>query len=264
MTQLPSFAPGLRALAAALVLAAAAPAFAAQIVELRPDVAVHDGQVTLADLFDDAGPQGAVVVASGGAPGANLVLDAGRVRMIAQLHGLDWANSRGLQRVIARAGLSPAAAGPMGSRDRVTEVLVYARDFQTGEIVQPEDVMWSKSFAGAPSDAPHDSRAVIGEAAKRALRAGAPVSLKDVSAPQVIKKDDIVAVAYEAGGIKLILQAKAVTAAAAGETFNVVNPGSKKVVQAVAIGPGEAVVGPQADRIRAALQADPRLFASLR
>ena len=249
----------------ALALAVAAPALAAQTVELRPDIVLHSGQVTLGDLFDGAGAEESVVVAGGAAPGSNLVLDASRVQSFAQAHGLIWSNTRGLLRVIARADAAGGGASRAGDRGRPASILVYARDFQTGEIVQAQDLSWSKSGdLEAPRDAPRDSRAVIGLAAKRPLRAGVAVSLRDVSAPQVIKKDDVVAVAYEAGGVKLVLQAKAVTAAAAGETVDVINPASRKVIQAVATGPGEAVVGPQADRLKAALMADPQLFASLR
>ena len=46
--------------------------------------------------------------------------------------------------------------------------------------------------------------------------------------------------------------------AAAGEAVNVQNPASRKVIQAVAIGPGEAAIGPSAGLARS------QQFASLR
>ena len=113
-------------------------------------------------------------------------------------------------------------------------------------------------------DAPRDARSVIGQAARRPLRAGSAVSAKDVAVAQVIKTNDLVSVAYEADGIKLVLQGRALGPAAAGGAFSVINPGSKKEIQAIATGPGTAIVGPQADRLRVALQSDPRLLASLR
>ena len=247
----------------ALALSFAAPAWAASSVELRPDAAVHDGRVTLADLFAGAGAEGSVVVADGAAPGASLVLDAGQLQAVAGAHGLIWANSQRLRRVIARANAvsEPGAS----SRGRPAEVLVYTRDFQAGEIVRPEDLAWSKSPAfDIPLDTPGDSRSVIGQAVKRPMRAGAAVSRRDVAAPLVIKKDDTVAVAYEADGIKLVLQGKAVNGASAGDLVQVINPGSKKIIQAIATGPGEAIVGPEADRLKAALRADPQLLASTR
>jgi flagella basal body P-ring formation protein FlgA len=77
----------------------------------------------------------------------------------------------------------------------------------------------------------------------------------------VIKRDDVISVTYEADGISVTLQAKAMQAAAVGDAFNVMNPASKKIIQAVATGPGEAVVGPRADLARAA---SPTQFAALR
>ncbi len=257
----------MRRLALLIWLALAAPAFAGQPVELRASVQSHDGRLTLGDLFDGAGAASGVLIAVG-RPDAGLVVDAGRLKAVARAHGLDWANASGLARVIAQSsaadaeapGLAPAAA-PVRVAARPAEALVYTRDLTAGEIVQPEDLAWSKAPPyGVPLNAPRDSKGLIGKAAKRPLRAGAAVSLSDLATPLVIKRDDIVSVAYEAGGVKLVLQAKAMAGASLGQTVDVMNPASKKIVQAVAIGPGQAVVGPAAARVRQ----DPQLLASLR
>ena len=244
-----------------LLLFLAAPALAATTVELKSEVAMHDGLVTLGDLFGDAGSAGPVIVASGGREGGSLVLDAARLKVVAEAHGLIWPNAQGLRRIIARSGGGGAAAP---TQVRSAEALVYTRDLAAGDVVQPTDLAWSKSPAnGVPLDSPRDSRSVIGQAAKRPLRAGMGVSQNDVATPQVIKKDDLVAVSYEAGGIKLVLQGKALGGAAAGQNVDIVNPASRKIIQAVATGPGEAVVGPEAERIKSALGANPQLFAAL-
>lgn len=257
-----------RALFALLAIAVAAlalllgprPAFALA-VELRSDIAAPDGRVTLGDIFDDAGAAGAVVVATGGSPGGSLVIDARRVQAVAAANGLEWSNARGLNRLIARVEAGPAL--PAGRR-RASEVLTYARDFTAGEIVQPEDIVWAApSGLGVPFDAPRDAGAVIGQAARRPLRAGTAVQLSDLGAAKVIKKDEMVQVAYAAGGIKLVLQGKALSSAAIGEVVDILNPSSKKTIQAVASGPDEAVVGPGAELIKTAGAANPKLFASL-
>jgi flagella basal body P-ring formation protein FlgA len=226
-------------------------AFAGEVT-LRGDLGVANGRLTLGDVFEGAGAASRVVVATG-APGTNLVLDAGRLQMIAQANGLEWSNPQGLRRVIARADAAGASGPVAGNRS----VLLYARSLAAGEIVQPEDLVWGKA-AGAPSDAPRDADAVIGKAAKRPLREGAAAAMRDVSAPQVIKAGDVIAVAFEDSGIRLVLQAKAMTGAAAGESLNVMNPNSRKIIQVVAVGPGEAAVGPSADLARS------QQFASLR
>jgi flagella basal body P-ring formation protein FlgA len=89
-------------------------------------------------------------------------------------------------------------------------------------------------------------------AARRPLRAGAAAQGRDLTAPQVIKAGDPVTVTWRAGGVTLSLQGKAAANAAAGESVAVVNLTSKKTVQAVAIAPGQALVGPAADQFLAA------------
>jgi len=245
----------------------AAPAFAGAPVELKPALVADGGTVTLADLFDGAvGPAGTVVVARAAAPGLNTVLDAGRVQIAARGAGLDWANAQGLHRIVVAsvagsqapvvaAGAERAATRP--GRER--QALAYGRNINAGEIIQAQDLVWSDQ-AIAPTGAPGDPDQVIGQQARRPLRVGAPVMGGDFAAPVVVHRDDIVSVAYESAGIRLVLQGKAMKDASTGESLPVLNPQSKKVIEAVAAGPGLAVVGPRAQRLRAA----PFATASLR
>ena len=233
----------------ALSLAAlliAAPALAGTSVSLRSDTTDADGRITLGELFDGAGAASDVVVATRVGPSA--VLDAGAVQIAARRAGLDWANSNGVRRIIVRQGSDAGLAGgaPRGN----VEVLAYARSLATGEMVQPEDLVWVK-MAATPADAPRDADDVIGMTVKRPLRQGAAASLRDVSTPQVIKAGDIVAVTYEDDGVALTLQGKAMSAAAIGESLMVQNTASKKIIETVVTGPGSTAVGPQAMRLRA-------------
>jgi flagella basal body P-ring formation protein FlgA len=231
----------------------AGPAIAGRPVTLRADTANASGIVTLGDLFDDAGGAAAVPVASRN--GASVALDAVLVQAAARRAGLDWANAEGLKKIVVHGGPISAASVPgavaaaTASRGNV-EVLTYARSLTAGEIVQPSDLVWAK-MAAAPADSPSDAEAVIGQAAKRPLRAGAVVQARDVGAAQVIKSGDIVTVSYDADGVSLSMQGKAMGAAGVGETLAVQNPASKKIVQTVVTGPGQAAVGPGADQMKA-------------
>lgn len=245
------------AAAATIVIAAlSAPAFAGTPVSLRNDTTDSDGRITLGDLFDGvSGPAANLVVAARVGPTA--VLDAGQVQVSARRAGFDWTNSNGIRRIIVREGLdnggvSANGAGASAARGNV-EVLAYARSLAAGEIVQPQDLVWVK-MAGAPADAPRDADAIIGLATKRPLREGAAVQARDVGAAQVIKSGDLVTVTYDDGGISLSLQGKAMAAAATGDVFAVQNTLSKKIIQAVATGPGAAAVGPQAQALQARSQ----------
>ncbi|RAK58035.1 flagellar basal body P-ring formation chaperone FlgA [Phenylobacterium deserti] len=231
-------------LAACAVLAT--PALAGTPVTLKADTSDADGVVTLGDLFDGAGAAAARPVAT--RTGASLVLNAAAVQMAARRAGLDWANAEGFKTLVVRGPQTAAATGlgPAGApaaRGNV-EVLTWARSLAAGEVVQPTDLVWGKAVA-APADAPSDADAIIGLAARRPLRAGAVVAQRDVAA-QVIRANDLVTVVFEADGISLSLQGKAMTAGAVGEAISVQNPASKKILQAVVTGPGQAAVGPAA------------------
>lgn len=224
-------------------LAAATPALAGAPVTLKAQTVDADGVVTLGDIFDGAGAAAATPVAT--RSNASVMLNAAAVQMAARRAGLDWANAQGLRTIVVSGG-APAAA--MAARGNV-DVLTWARSIPAGEMIQPQDLVWGKA-ALAPADAPTDPDALIGLAARRALRAGAPVAGRDVAAPMVVKANEIVTITYENEGISLSLQAKALSGGGVGETINVQNVTSKKTVQAVVTGPGQAAVGPAADQLK--------------
>ena len=244
--------------AVALALAAApAMALAGPPAELRQDVAVAGGKVTLGDLFYDAGAAAGIVVARA-APGQMLVLDATQVQIIARSNGVDWGNPAGVRRIIVQSNApasTPAPEAPRAAAEarkpaRGQAVLAYMHSLNAGDIVRAEDLTWSRD-AVAGSDTPRDADAVIGMAVRRPLREGDTVSLRDLSAPIVIKRDEMVAVTFTLAGLSVTLDAKAMADAAAGQPLSVMNLSSKKVIQAVAVTAGHAVVGPEADQLKA-------------
>jgi len=230
-------------LIAAAMAALASPALAGRPVTLKADTANANGVVTLADLFDDAGSAGATAVAT--RSGASVVLDAAVVQAVARRAGLDWANAEGLRKIVVHGGAPAGAPAPRGN----VEVLTYARSLSAGEIVQPTDLVWAK-VAAAPADAPGDAEVIIGQAARRPVRAGAVVQTHDVAAAIVVKNGDLITVSYDNDGVSLAMQGKAMGQAGVGDTLAVQNPVSKKVIQAVVTGPGQAVVGPAADQLK--------------
>ena len=84
------------------------------------------------------------------------------------------------------------------------------------------------------------------------MREGAPVTLTDVTAPQVIRTGDNVVVTYSSGGVTLALQGRAMTSAVLGQPVTVRNMASNRTFEAVASGPDAAVTGPEAQRLRGA------------
>jgi len=230
-------------------LAVASPALAATPVTLKPNAFDADGVVTLGDIFNGAGAAAGTPIAA--RTGSSVMLNAAAVRGAAYRAGLDWPNAEGLRQIVVSGAASGNAMGgpaTVAARGNI-EVLTWARSINAGEIVQPADLVWGK-VAAAPVDAPADAEAVIGLAARRPLRAGAAVGSRDVSAPLVIKANEIVTLTYDNQGVSLALQAKALSSGAVGETINVQNVTSKKTVQAVVTGPGQAAVGPAAEQLK--------------
>jgi flagella basal body P-ring formation protein FlgA len=242
----------MRALALAVLAAAfASQALAATPVTLRSDVSDSDGRVTLGDLFEGAGAAADTGVAIRN--GSNVVLDAGQVQIAARRAGLEWSNAQGLRRIVVRAGSDGSATAPAVAAKGGVEVLTWARSMNANEVVQASDLTWTK-LAGAPTGAALDSDMLVGMSVRRPLREGAAAYSRDVSAPLVIKAGDMVEVRYANEGISLTLQAKAMGPATVGQPFAVQNLQSKKIIEAVAQGPGLAVVGPEAARARAPAQ----------
>ena len=247
-------------LLAGCIALAASPALAGP-VSLRVNPVDEDGRVTLGDVFDNAGSAANVVIATRAGP--SVVFEAGQLQGLALRSGLQWSNPQGLRRVVVRQGAvapaaaasaSPASATTTAARPGATaEVLTYARSLSAGDIVQPEDVSWSTVQAHlVPSGAPQDADQVIGLSAKRALRAGAAVSARDLASPQVIARNDMVEVAFISGGVRLTVTGRATRNAAVGEQVPILNLTSNRTIDAVATGPGQAVTGPAAVAARTA------------
>jgi flagella basal body P-ring formation protein FlgA len=256
MRPLKALAPVMLILIGALAFATLPGAALAGPIQLRQDVVVSGGRITLGDLFAEAGPAAGVVVARV-QPGQTAVLDATQVQILARSSGVDWGNPAGLRRITVQAAAPEARPEPRAAvRGAQAPVLAYVHSLNAGDIVQAQDLTWSRE-AVAGADAPRDADTVIGMAVRRPLREGDAVSLRDVSAPVVIKKDDVISVTFAVSGLSLTLQAKAMSDAAVGQSLTVVNPTSKKIIQAVATAPGQAVVGPEAEQLKAAARLSP-------
>lgn len=73
---------------------------------------------------------------------------------------------------------------------------------------------------------------------------------RDVAAPQVIARNDMVEVLYQDQGIELTITGRAQRQAALGEPVSILNLQSNRTIEAIAIGPGRALAGPAAQSQR--------------
>ncbi len=248
------------------VLSAPAVALAGQTVELKPHP-VARGYITLGDLFENANEAAAKVVVIHAPPaGLDAVLEATEIQMLARREGLDWSNAQGLLHITVASlpggAPSPRNAGAhTGARSTrrtpsdeggQVRTLVYARNLATGEILDASALRWS-SDAATGVDSLNNPALAIGKSARHSVREGAPVEPYDLASPKLIHAGDAVEVAYENDGVMLTLEAKAMSDATLGDTVEVMNTSSKKVIEAVASAPGRALVGPAADALKASM-----------
>lgn len=98
-------------------------------------------------------------------------------------------------------------------------------------------VVRNAAFAPATGDAEADA---AGPAATRPARPAA----RNAYADRIISRNDIVQVAYEVGGVRLTISGRAEGNAAEGERLAVRNLQSNRVIDAVALAPGQAAAGP--------------------
>lgn len=134
--------------------------------------------------------------------------------------------------------LTPAPAGQTPAQ-APAQVLVLIRDVARGDIISADDLDWADATA-ARLRGVDQLEAVAGMEARRSLRAGQPVMATDIRAPAVIRKGDPVKLVYATGGVRISVDGVAQNEAAMGEGVRILNTYSRRTVDAVAAGAGEA------------------------
>ncbi len=150
------------------------------------------------------------------------------------------------RRFTALISLSPDVEAERidGRVEPAIEVPVLTRPISRDEIITAGDIDWRVMPEGrAPSNAVTDADQIIGFAARRSLRAGAPLRAYDLTRPAVVERGETVLVVFESAGIRLTARARAMADSAEGETARFVNLQSNRMIDAVVVGPGLARVG---------------------
>lgn len=147
-----------------------------------------------------------------------------------------------------------------GAVVETVEVAVLSRSLERGDSVKAADVtLEHRPRDLVPADATLDGAPLEGRVARRSLGAGSLLRSGDLMRPELVARGEVVTMVYEAPGVLLSMRARASEAGALGDTIPVVNPGSKKTVQATVIGPGKVSVSPaQPQRVVASAAASAR------
>jgi flagella basal body P-ring formation protein FlgA len=143
-----------------------------------------------------------------------------------------------------RPGERRAAARVAGALVELVVVAVLTRPVGRGEAVERSDLsIERRPRDGLPADVQTDPAELGGQVARRPLAAGQAIRAGDLAKPDLVARGDLVTVLYEVPGMVLTLRARASQGGGKGDVITVVNPQSKKVLQAQVVAPGQVSVG---------------------
>lgn len=130
-----------------------------------------------------------------------------------------------------------------GTLVETVEVVTLARAMPRGETIRDSDILVERlPRAEVIADALTKAELVVNQAARRALRSGQTLRAADLMKPQIVSRDDAVTIIFRTKAITLTLRGKAMGNGAEGETITVLNPQSKRLVQATVTAPGVVTV----------------------
>jgi flagellar basal body P-ring formation protein FlgA len=135
-----------------------------------------------------------------------------------------------------------------GTAIETVEAVTVDHPIEHGDIIKASDLS-SARRPKAEGAVITDVQAAVGMAARHQLRPGQPLHDSDLMKPAVVHRNDIVTIFYEAPGISLTLRGQAQDAGALGETINIMNIQSKRLVQGVVTGPGRVTMAAVPPRV---------------
>jgi flagellar basal body P-ring formation protein FlgA len=138
-----------------------------------------------------------------------------------------------------------------GTAVETVEAVAVNRPVERGEVLQASDLTTLRR-PKAQSTGLAAPAAVVGLAARRALRPGQPLSAADLMKPEIVTRGNAVTLVYEAPGITLTLRGQAQDSGGLGDSVSVLNLETKRIVQGVISGPGRINVAATATHLAAA------------
>lgn len=142
-----------------------------------------------------------------------------------------------------------------GHAQETQEAVVPTRAVARGEVLREQDVAVERRPKSAlQADIVRDRAVAIGMAAQQALRPGQVIRDADLTRPQLVKRGEPVMIVYEVPGITLTARGKAEENGSLGDTVNVLNVQSKRVIQGVVTASGQVKVTSLTPRIVSAAE----------
>lgn len=120
---------------------------------------------------------------------------------------------------------------------RVRALPVLTRPVGRGEVIGDDDLeLREVPVRTVPGDALVDIAAIVGMAARRALRADQPLRERDVESPRMVERNTVVVATYRVPGLTITVRARALDDGALGDTIRVLNMQSNRIIETRIIG----------------------------
>ncbi|SDH80899.1 flagellar basal body P-ring formation chaperone FlgA [Roseospirillum parvum] len=114
---------------------------------------------------------------------------------------------------------------------KTIEVPVLARSLRPGAVIAAGDLDWQRRRVATIDAADLTNPAeIVGQAARRALSPGQPLKARDLEAPRLIEKGDLVLIRLATAHLHLTTEGTALEDGAEGDTIRVRNSTSRQVV----------------------------------
>lgn len=127
-----------------------------------------------------------------------------------------------------------------GQAEHRIAVPVLTRAVPRGDVVRASDLRFQDMAYARTLGTPTlvDTADIVGQAARRTLRAGAPVNPDDLTEPLMVERQDLVTLVYRHGALALTVRARALDDGAHGQSVDVMNLQSNRTVRGVVAGHG--------------------------
>ncbi|MBX2856094.1 MAG: flagellar basal body P-ring formation chaperone FlgA [Rhodobacteraceae bacterium] len=136
------------------------------------------------------------------------------------------------------AGISPFAAQEAGAQANAKpgQVVTAARTIRAGEVLSHGDLALRPggAYAGQTVAAPEQ---VVGRETRVAIYAGRPINPGDLRAPSVVRRNDLVTLMFQLGGLQIQTEGRALEDGGLGERIRVMNLDSRRTVSGEVAGP---------------------------
>lgn len=130
-----------------------------------------------------------------------------------------------------------------GEAAKVVSVPVLSHRLRHGEIIEARHLSYVEMLhRDISANMVVEKDEIIGMTPRRALNSEQVILSSDITAPILVKRNDIINITFKKGPIQLSTKGRAVSEGAKGDIVQIMNPSSKKIIEAIVTGPQQAVV----------------------